>query len=331
MAYSRTLLILIVSLALMGLAGCSTTPDVSSTDGSVLSSTDEQIFVGDEIEMNYDPNVIMKRAESFYEKEAYPEAIVEYQHFLDLHHTHVLAPSAQYKLSLSHFKRVKTIDRDPDPARKALDAFQELLVVFPGNRYEQEILEKITECKKILAQHHLFVGKFYYRKEAYLAAAHRFEKVIHIYPELEFAGEARYQLAVTYNQLDLPEWAQDQLVAFAQEYPSHARRAEGRQLLAAIQEEHSDMVVVQHNPFIQKRVPSQEHTVRLTTQPQFNSSPVFQGPFLALRQSVVASSTPTTTNCPLGSWCETVPVSANALATRSVPALTATCQPGVWC
>ena len=329
MAHVRSFLFLIM-LAMMTVMGCSTTPDASSDSNDILSSTDEQIFVGDEIEMNYDPNVIMKRAESFYEKESYPEAIVEYQHFLDLHYTHVLAPYAQYKLSLSHFKKFKTIDRDPDPVQKALDAFEKLLVEFPRSRYEQEALEKISKCKELLAQHHLFVGEFYYKKQAYLAAARRFEKVIHAYPELEFAGEARYQLAVTYKQLDLPEWSRDQLLAFAQEYPSHARRAEGRQLLAALQKDHPDMVVVQHQPLVPKNILPQNRTGPLVGQLRFNS-PALQSPSLTPHPTVVASSTPTMTNCPLGSWCETLPVTQNDPAIRSVPPLTATCQAGVWC
>ena len=39
--------------------------------------------MGDSIKKNYDPNVIMKRGEAFFEKEEYAEAIVEYSHFLD--------------------------------------------------------------------------------------------------------------------------------------------------------------------------------------------------------------------------------------------------------
>ena len=87
---------------------------VSSTDEQIFvgdSSTDEQIFVGDSIEMNYDPNVIMKRAESFFDKESYAEAVVEYKHFLDLHQNHTLAPYAQYKIGVSHYKQYQTVDR----------------------------------------------------------------------------------------------------------------------------------------------------------------------------------------------------------------------------
>jgi hypothetical protein len=89
---SRYLWILIPTV-LMFLAACSSTPKPADTASKKeVSATDEQIFVGDSVEMSYDPNVIMKRAESFFDKESYAEAIVEYKHFLDLHRNHILAP-----------------------------------------------------------------------------------------------------------------------------------------------------------------------------------------------------------------------------------------------
>ena len=100
--------------------GCSTTPESTETSSTDIYSTDEQIFVGDSIEMSYDPNVIMKRAESFYDKESYAEAVGEYKHFLDLHQKHVLAPYAQYKIGVSHFKQFRTVDRDPAPLNKSI-------------------------------------------------------------------------------------------------------------------------------------------------------------------------------------------------------------------
>ncbi len=63
------------------ITACSSTPKNQETAKKALSGTDEQIFLGDTIKKNYDPNVIMKRGEAFFEKEEYTEAIVEYNHF----------------------------------------------------------------------------------------------------------------------------------------------------------------------------------------------------------------------------------------------------------
>jgi outer membrane protein assembly factor BamD len=221
-----------LALALSLTAGCSSTKKAATE--KPLSGTDEQIFIGDTIEKNYDPNVIMKRAESFFEKEEYPEAIVEYQHFLDLHRIHTLAPYAQFRLGESHFKMVKSIDRDPDPVYKALESFEKLLKDYPGSRYESDARERIRSCHNFLAEAHLFVGKFYLRREAYLAAAHRFEAVVKQYPDIDASSEALYYLALSYHELGAEQWAKERLIELAERYPQNKHRIESQRLLAKL-------------------------------------------------------------------------------------------------
>ena len=226
--------------------GCTTTTDnPADVLNGVLSDTDEQIFVGDPMEANYDPNVIMKRAESYFEKERYPEAIVEYKHFLDLHRGHVLAPYAQYKIANSHYKRFKSIDRDPEPVKESVAAFEKLLAEYPDNRYQAEAREKINTCHEHLAAHHIFVGKFYYNKEAYLAAAHRYENVIDNYPTLAAAGDAKYQLARTYEDLGAVEWAAGWLIDFVQNHPENELYDDGMEMLASMQEDYPEVMIAQ--------------------------------------------------------------------------------------
>ncbi len=184
------------------------------------SATDEQMYLSDSIEKNYDPHVIMKRAEAFYEEEAYPEAIVEYQHFLDMHRQHVLAPYARYKHGESHFNMASTIDRDPEPIKKAQDSLEALLRDYPGSKYETDALVKIRECRNWLARVNFFVGQFYYKRGSYLAAAHRFEDILKEETDLEVEPDALYYLAMSYKGLGADDWALEQLVILAQKYPS---------------------------------------------------------------------------------------------------------------
>lgn len=223
-----------LSLLLAGTSACSSAPKAAQAQNKPLSGTDEQIFVGDSIEKNYDPNVIMKRAEAFFEKEEYPEAIIEYQHFMDLHRVHVLAPYAQFKLGESHYKMIKTVDRDPDPVNKALLAYEKLLKDYPGSKWEAQALERIKNCNDYVAQAKMFIGKFYYRREAYLAAAHRFESVVNQYADLAIAGDALYYLALTYKDLGASDWAQEKLALLLERYPNNANAGEGRTLLAKL-------------------------------------------------------------------------------------------------
>ncbi|MDT7042570.1 outer membrane protein assembly factor BamD [Candidatus Nitronereus thalassa] len=307
--------------------GCSSTPEKETVSQDVpLSGTDEQIFVGDTIEMNYDPNVIMKRAESFHDKEGYAEAIVEYQHFLDLHGNHVLAPYAQYRLALSHFKMIQTIDRDISPIEKARNEFIELMQKHPASQYEAEARIKIGECEDLLAQHHLFVAEFYYKKEAYLAAAQRYKMIIDSYPHLDAAAEAKYELAKTYNDLGVPDWSRDWLVALVREHPQHKLRNDGLKMLASIQKEHPNLVVAQNLGTLDTNL--------LTTSflPLNQSAPIVPSAKNS-HQGTTAQHKPSHTECAIGSWCETSGSidSSSISANHSSTPAPITCQTGTWC
>ena len=216
------------------ITACSGTPKNQDTAKKALSGTDEQIFLGDTIKKNYDPNVIVKRGEAFFEKEEYTEAIVEYNHFLDLHRTHVLASYAAFRIGESQMKLTKGIQRDPGPIQKALEAFERLRKDFPGSRYDGPALEKIQECHDLLAQMHLFVGHFYYRRGSYLAAAHRFEQIMKLYPDKSVAPDALYFLALSYHDLGADDWASEKLTLLAEKYPDSTHSSDGKSLLAKI-------------------------------------------------------------------------------------------------
>ncbi len=283
--------------------------------------------------MNYDPNVIMKRAESFHDKEGYAEAIVEYQHFLDLHRNHVLAPYAQYRLSLSHFKMIKTIDRDVSPIEQARDQFIKLMQTHPGSQYEAEARTKIGECEDLLAQHHMFVAEFYYKKEAYLAAAKRYKLVIESYPHLESAAEAKYELARTYKDLGASDWSRDWLVALVREHPQHKLHEDGLKMLAKLQKDNPDLVVAQNLGTLNTNLLTTSFLPLNQSAPSASPGNLANTSSLTSDSSTTAQANPSKVECELGAWCEasapTEPNSASATSSRAPAPVT--CPPGVWC
>ncbi|MDR4494517.1 MAG: outer membrane protein assembly factor BamD [Nitrospirales bacterium] len=333
-------------LATWPLVACSTTHEQAQSpvdSGTAISTTDEQIFVGDTVEMSYDPNVIMKRAESYFEKESYAEAIVEYKHFLDLHRNHVLAPYAQFKIGVSHFKQFRTVDRDPEPLTQAITSYNKLLEEFPGNRYQAEAQQTIHTCRELLAQRHLMVGEFYLKRRSYLAAAHRFEKIIQEYSELDAAGEAMYQLAETYQNLGIEEWSQDWLVALINQYPNHSYHSKAQNRLASLQAEHPQLVAA----LSKSETKTEPPTPQLLAKGEIPQETTFSTPAHAGRapdtdqSQVTASSpvhqpTPPTTSCAIGNWCgsdrdisKPIPVSHSIPPPASQE--TRVCKTGEWC
>jgi outer membrane protein assembly factor BamD len=318
-------------------AGCSTSHqhaqspgDVETTDRGAFSTTDEQIFVGDTIEMSYDPNVIMKRAESYFEKESYAEAIVEYKHFLDLHRNHVLAPYAQFKIGVSHFKQFKTVDRDPEPLNQTINAYNKLLDEFPGGRYQAEAQETIHRCRELLAQRHLMVGDFYLKREAYLAAANRYEKVIKEFPEFNMAGDAMFLLAKTYQNLGIEEWTQEWLIALINHYPNNSHHSKAQEQLAALQAEHPHLLAA-----LTPNQTQREEVVHLSE--PISTSLTHAGilPTSEMTQTAALQSSPTPStslSCAPGEWCESG-ISPKTQPKRRSPVTQSAlvCKTGEWC
>lgn len=279
------------------LVACSSTPkDVRQPEGAKksLDGTDEQIFVEGTVEKYYHPNVIMKRGEAFFERQEYDEALVEYNHFLDLHRNHALAPYAAFRIGEIHLKRAVTIDRDPDPMQKALGAFERMRRDFPGSRYDAQAQQKIQECHDWMAQMHLFVGQFYYRRGSYLAAAHRFEQIVKSYPDKPVAPDALYFLAKSYHDLGADDWARESLVLLGTKYPSSKAASDGKALLAKLGGAKPGTLLFATKP---DSVPLFNTGAEQSDRPSISSQlgSVRLPPANALGQSFTA--------CRLGAWC----------------------------
>jgi len=283
------------------ITACSSTPKNQDTAKKALSGTDEQIFLGDTIKKNYDPNVIIKRGEAFFEKEEYTEAIVEYNHFLDLHRTHVLASYAAFRIGESQMKLTKGIQRDPGPIQKALEAFERLRKDFPGSRYDGPALQKIQECHDLLAQMHLFVGQFYYRRGSYLAAAHRFEQIMKLYPDKSVAPDALYFLALSYHDLGADDWASEKLALLAEKYPDTAHSSEGRSLLAKIGGGNPAPLLAQNaEPTPSSTSPTAPPS---GDQPSLAAGLISSIPAESLRLPSATALRQSFVSCRLGAWC----------------------------
>ena len=284
------------------LLGCSSSPkNGDPTSKKALSGTDESIFLGDTIEKNYDPNVIMKRGEAFFEKEEFAEAIVEYNHFLDLHRNHMLASYAAFRIGESHMKRAKGIERDPEPIQKAIDSFERLRRDYPASRYDGQAAEKIQECHDLLAQMHLFVGQFYYRRGSYLAAAHRFEQIMKIYPDKSVAPDALYFLALSYHDLGADDWASEKLTVLAEKYPNTAHSSDGAKLLAKIGKTQPPVLVAK-----KPEIPPAPPAASSVPEPQHQAPAGGVTPQVAnglMRLPAATSMGQGFVTCRLGTWC----------------------------
>jgi len=232
----KTLGGLALFLAVSAGAGCGSANDPLGADirkelGVTKTSAEE---TKDSVERNYDPRVILKRAEALYQNGDYIEAVGEYQHFLDLHPLHEWADYAQLKMGMSYFRQFVTIDRDPEPVQKAIESFQKLLTTYPNTKYAEEAKKNIAVCRERLAQNQYYVGRFYYKKGAYPAAIYRFEQLLVLYPDDPVAADSLYYLALSYEGQGKDGQAASRLENLISKYPDSPYRGQARQKLARL-------------------------------------------------------------------------------------------------
>ena len=220
----------------MVLGGCSATKESFGAEIRKTLGVNKDTLKKTEnsAEKNYDAKVILKRAEAYYEKDEFIEAAGEYQHFIELHPLHEWAEYAQFKLGMSYFHQIRTIDRDPEPTQNALSAFQKFLSVYPNSQYAGEAEKRARLCETDLAEHQFYVGRFYYKKGDYPAAIARFNSLLGAYPDLPPAEKALYYLGLTYYRSDAPDQATERLEELLGRFPKSSYRNSAEKLLARI-------------------------------------------------------------------------------------------------
>ena len=173
-------------------------------------------------------------ADTYYGEALYEEARAEYEKFLNLYPYNRLASYAQYQLGMCFFNQMDTVDRNPEFAQKALEAFETLLSRYPQSPYAEEARIKIALCKAHLAAYEYYVGMFYFKAKAYQAAAGRFEYLIQHYPRSQQEPDALYHLALSYQALNRPRDAQSVLNRLLSRYPDTSYRSRANRLLSQL-------------------------------------------------------------------------------------------------
>ncbi len=120
----------------------------------------------------------LKVADAHFYREEFPEAIGAYEDFVQLHPKNEAIPYVKYQIGVCYYEQMLSIDRDQTPTRLAILSFERLLKEHYDSAYASEATKRINYCRKLLAEHELYVGRFYYKSEHYSAALGRFEGVL---------------------------------------------------------------------------------------------------------------------------------------------------------
>jgi len=166
----------------------------------------------------------------FLQKE-YAEAIASYEEFKKVHPGHEEIPYVQFQIGMSYFNQMLTLDRDQASTKKAQSSFEYLVANYPTSLLTEKAKEKITACKKRLAEHEFYIANFYYKQGRFESAALRFEELLQKFPKNPDEDKTLYFLGKSYFEIEQWEKAELTFMKIVTEYPKSVYYKEAKAIL----------------------------------------------------------------------------------------------------
>ncbi len=162
---------------------------------------------------------IVMAAYAYYKAGKYDEAVSAADRYLTLHPGTQEADLAQNIIGMSYYAQVLDPKRDQTYARKSLAAYETLLQRYPDSRYAAEAANRARILRDLLAASEMTVGRYYLRRNEYLAAINRFRTVVTSYQTTEQVEEALMRLTEAYMALGIVNEAQTAAAVLGHNFP----------------------------------------------------------------------------------------------------------------
>jgi outer membrane protein assembly factor BamD len=240
----------VLAVALLALAACGSTEEKTIPDqpaevlynramtGLENGDGNEAIKYFDEVDRQHPYSVWANKAQlmsafALYSGNKYEPAISALDRFIQLHPGSRDAPYAYYLKALCYYERITDVTRDQEITEQALNALQDVIRRFPDSQYARDAQIKIDLTRDHLAGKEMDIGRFYLKRNQYLAAINRFRRVVENYQTTDQVPEALERLTEAYLAIGLTEEAQAAAAVLGYNFPGSQWYADAYKLLAS--------------------------------------------------------------------------------------------------
>lgn len=180
----------------------------------------------DEVEKQHPYSVWSDRAQimaayAAYQHNAYDDALLTLDRFIQLHPGNRNTPYAYYLKGLCYYEQMSDETREQAMTEKAQETFQDLIARFPNTVYATDAKTKMDDMTNHLAAQDMEVGRYYLKRTDLIPAINRFQSVLTLYPDSNQAPEAYYRLTVAYRMLGVSDLARRTGETLIQKYPDN--------------------------------------------------------------------------------------------------------------
>jgi outer membrane protein assembly factor BamD len=162
----------------------------------------------------------LKIAETYYLSERYPEAATSYSEFLRRYPNDFRASTVLFRLGQSYYRQILSRDRDQTNTRNALNTFDEFLRKYPNDPNAPQAEQLALRARTRLADHEVYVGRFYLQRKQYQPAIQRLEHILTQFPDYYYRDEAFFFLGRAYLAAGQSADAREILTRLIEEFPA---------------------------------------------------------------------------------------------------------------
>ena len=178
----------------------------------------------EEVEREHPYSIWATKAElmsayTLYQANNYTDAISALDRFIQLHPGNRDIAYAYYLRALCYYEQVSDVERDQSNGEKALSSLEELIKRYPETSFARDARHKIDLVRDHLAGKELEIGRFYEKREQYLAAINRFKVVVDKYQTTSQVPEALHRLVECYMALGIVDEARKTAAVLGYNYP----------------------------------------------------------------------------------------------------------------
>ncbi len=138
-------------------------------------------------------------ADAYYLDEEYVLAAEAYKDFESMHPRNEAIPYVLYQTGMSLLGQFRSIDRATTEVQEAYNVFSRLKETYPASLYAKDADEKMARCRKIMAEHELYIADVFWHMKQYGPAWRRYRFIMANFGDVsEVADHAQEKAQAAY-------------------------------------------------------------------------------------------------------------------------------------
>ena len=166
------------------------------------------------------PKSLLMAAYSYYSQDYFADAIAELERFIKTYPQSNRLDYAYFLLATCYYEKIIDEKKDLEPLIKAKETFNFVIQEYPSTDFALDAKFKLDLIDETLAGKEMYIGRYYIKKEKWIAAINRFKYVVDNYNSTIYIEEALHRLVELHYKIGLIEESKKYAAVLGYNYQS---------------------------------------------------------------------------------------------------------------